>query len=134
MPLDAPPPLMDTPPPPDQPPSAVAGLGGLAGMGTQGQSLAGLIRMASEFVLKAAQVSQQNGDQASTAQLAQVMSQLTDIVAAQQQGMGAGPMASNAMGAPPPPGGPAAAQPLVGSPASQPPTPMMLPRSSMMGG
>jgi hypothetical protein len=89
--------------------------------------------MASEFVLKAAQLAQQQGDQASTAQLAQVMSQMTDIVAAQQQGLAMGPMASNAMGAPPPPGGPAAASPMVGSPASQPPTPMMLPRSSMLG-
>src|SRR5437763_1633048 len=102
MPLDAPPPLRDIPAPgPQAPPSAVGAMGDLAGMGVQGQNMTGLLRMASELLLKAAQVAQQQGDQASTAKLADLMSQITDVVAAQQQGIGAGPMASNGMGTPP---------------------------------
>jgi hypothetical protein len=79
-------------------------------------------------------MAQMQGDQASTAQLAQIMSQLTDLAASQMQGMGMGPMASNGMGAPPPPGMmPAANAPRMASPAASMPTPMMLPRSSQMG-
>jgi hypothetical protein len=142
MPLDAPPPLgMRLPEAPVPPggaesgpaPSMTSALGDFAGMGMQGQTVPGLLRVASEMILKAAQLASQQGDQQTSAGLAQAISLLTDLVAAQQQGMGAGPMAGNGMGTPPPSGPMPAQSPQVASPGQQMPSPMLLPRSSMMG-
>jgi hypothetical protein len=131
MPLDAPPPLMSQDAPPAPPPSNVDALSSFAGMGAEGQTVGGLAGTAGELLVKAIQVAQAQGDQQSIGLLLQALDLLTNVAMAQQQGVGAGPMASNGMGAPPP-GPPGAGMPPMMSPGQQTPTPMMLPRSSMM--
>jgi hypothetical protein len=137
MPLDAPPPIGPPPglPPGGPPPPSAGGLpsdapqmdalSGMAGMGMGGMDGVSLVRMAAEWLSKAAQFFQAQGDMASAAQLAQALSQVTSVGQSQLQGQMAGAMAGNGMGAPPPPGVSAASLPGMAAPASA--TPQMLP-------
>ena len=130
MPLDAPPPM---PPPPTAgepmaPPSNVDALGDLASGGTIApDDRLENMRMIGEIVMKILQTSQAMGDQATAQAMGKVIADLTDAGQGLMQGLMAGPMASNGLGAPPPPGGPASMRPPMLSPVSQPPTPMQRP-------
>jgi hypothetical protein len=108
------------------------GLGALAGMGAEDQTIPGLLGQAAQLLLKAVQVAQGQGNQPLVQELATLMAHLTDIGMADMQGMGAGPMAGNGLGTPPGPGPMPAQAPAFQSPGQGMPTPMMLPRSSMM--
>lgn len=130
MPLDAPPPLGPPPPTAGGPPSGapqVDALSDMAGMGPGGggMDMVSTLRMAAEFLSKAAQMAQGQGDMPTATQLAQALNQVTTVAQTILQGQLAGPMAGNGMGAPPPPGPPPASMAGMNAPAQA--TPAMMP-------
>ena len=129
MPLEAPPPMGPPPPtaggPPPPDPTQVEALSGMAGMDAGGMDMIGTLRMAAEFLSKAAQMAQGAGDMQTATQLAQAVNTVTTVAQTHLQGQLAGPMAGNGMGAPPPPGPAPAARPGMASPSQA--TPVMMP-------
>lgn len=127
MPIDAPPPMGPPPPsaggPPPPDPTQVGALSDMAGMGAGGgpMDMVTTLRMAAEFLSKAAQQAQAQGDMPTATQLAQALNSVTTVAQTLLQGQLAGPMAGNGMGAPPPPGPAPASMPGMSSPNQGPP-------------